>query len=398
MLTHRLKAFMLTMLVAILVLSCDERPTDVDSMPSEDSAMELLPPQVVIVPKLPEQVRILSINNSIIYYNSQDTVFNNIASAMGKDAIWVKHTLLGQSLSTHWNEGDGLTENGTPSAKMMVRSAAWSHIILQEQSALSRTDPETFLSNLRKWVEYIRENCPNPYAIIIVPVNWPYSNDWENYSNYSKTFAANYKRAAQELGVSICPVGDAYNDAVATEGISEAETWFVDMCHPTLKASYMAACMEYGLIFGEDPAHVTYLPDGMSANEARKMRSYASRALKAYENVVDQHAGKIRYSNRNDRFPEDTECTFIVSGGGNLDSENVLTIDGTQGDFIVTATYDHFRTTAHVKVAEAVTDDVPPYTAWIIDRNRPPTPLTSWEFQVDFLKELRESKNPLNRY
>lgn len=33
---------------------------------------------------------------------------------MGKDASWTRHTLLGKSLATHWDEGDGLAADGTP--------------------------------------------------------------------------------------------------------------------------------------------------------------------------------------------------------------------------------------------------------------------------------------------
>ena len=117
---------------------------------STPTTMTLQPADVVLVPELPEQVKVLSLNNSLIYYNDQDAVFNNIAADMGKDAIWAKHTLLGKSLKNHWDEGDGIAEDGNPGAKMLVRSEAWSHIILQEQSSLPRTDIETFRANVKQ--------------------------------------------------------------------------------------------------------------------------------------------------------------------------------------------------------------------------------------------------------
>ncbi len=123
---------------------------------STPTTMTLQPADVVLVPELPEQVKVLSLNNSLIYYNDQDAVFNGIAQAMGKDANWTKHTLLGKSLKTHWDEGDGVAEDGNPGAKMLVRSEAWSHIILQEQSSLPRTDVETFRANVKRGVDYIR--------------------------------------------------------------------------------------------------------------------------------------------------------------------------------------------------------------------------------------------------
>lgn len=343
-----------------ITMSLADGSFTMERIPSVATTMELLPSDVVMVPRLPEQVKVLSLNNSLIHYNDQDAVFNSIAQSMGKNASWTKHSLLGKSLNAHWTEGDGLAADGTPGAKMLVRSDAWSHIILQEQSSLPRTDPETFLRNVENWVGYIRENCPNPNAIVIVPINWPYSSDWDNFASFSKTFAANTRRAALEHGVTICPVGEAYANVAATD-LTEAATWFSDDRHPTPKATYMAACMEYGLIFGEDPATIN-TDGGLSASEAALMRSYASDALNNYENVVDQTAGQIHYSNRIfDQFgmeiPSESEFEWTTTGGGSL-ADGVFTIDGTNGEYTVTADNGQFNGTAQVVVADAVTEVV----------------------------------------
>ena len=262
---------------------------------STPATMTLQPANVVLVPELPEQVKVLSLNNSLIYYNDQDAVFNGIAQAMGKDANWTKHTLLGKSLKTHWDEGDGVAEDGNPGAKMLVRSEAWSHIILQEQSSLPRTDIETFRANVKRWVDYIREYCPNPNAIIILPINWAYSGDWENYTAFNSTFVKNYQDVALDLGVTLCPVGVAYQAVYDNEGSQGTLTWFLDDRHPTLKATYMAAAMEYGLIYGEDPANITWAPSGITSADAAAMRQYASTALNGFTNYVDHTAGQVHY-------------------------------------------------------------------------------------------------------
>jgi hypothetical protein len=70
--------------------------------PDEPSVMQsvtLMPANVTLVPQLPEKVKVLSLNNSLIHYNNQDFMFNDIATAMGKDAHWTKHTLLGKPRS-----------------------------------------------------------------------------------------------------------------------------------------------------------------------------------------------------------------------------------------------------------------------------------------------------------
>ncbi|MBR3729208.1 MAG: hypothetical protein IKN10_09540 [Muribaculaceae bacterium] len=330
---------------------------------STPATMTLQPANVVLVPELPEQVKVLSLNNSLIYYNDQDAVFNGIAQAMGKDANWTKHTLLGKSLKTHWDEGDGVAEDGNPGAKMLVRSEAWSHIILQEQSSLPRTDIETFRANVKRWVDYIREYCPNPNAIIIVPVNWAYSGDWENYTAFNATFVKNYQDVALDLGVTLCPVGVAYQEVYDLEGSAGTLTWFLDDRHPTLKATYMAAAMEYGLIYGVDPMEITWAPSGLSSDDAAAMRGYASRALNGFTNYVDHTAGQVHYKvTVRDQFGMEidapTPVEMTLSDGGDIDANLVFTSNGTNGEYTVTATTGDFTQNATVKVATALTEVV----------------------------------------
>ncbi len=330
---------------------------------STATTMTLQPADVVLVPELPEQIKVLSLNNSLIYYNDQDAVFNAIAAAMGKNATWTKHTLLGKSLRTHWDEGDGVAEDGNPGAKMLVRSEAWSHIILQEQSSLPRTDIETFRANVKRWVDYIREYCPNPNAIIIVPINWAYSGDWANYTAFNNTFLKNYQDVALDLGVTLCPVGLAYQAVFDTEGATGTNTWFLDDRHPTLKATYMAAAMEYGLIFGEDPAAITYAPSDLSGTDATSMRTYASNALNGFTNYVDHTAGKVHYKvTVRDQYGMEIgpaePVVMTLSDGGNIDENNVFTSNGTNGTFNVNATTGNFSADATLKVATAETEVV----------------------------------------
>ncbi|MDO4320318.1 MAG: hypothetical protein Q4C34_07055 [Bacteroidales bacterium] len=339
---------------------------------SAPSTMQLDPAEVILTPTNPASVKILSLNNSLIHYNDQDFVFNDIARAMGKDAVWTKHTNLGKPLSYHWGEGDGLAEDGTPGAKMMVRSEAWSHIILQEQSSLPRTDPETFRNSVKQWIDYIREYCPNPNAVIILPVNWAYSSDWSNFSDYNHRFIDNYAAIAAELGCVVCPVASAYDNVYRTEGAEGARTWFSDDRHPTPQATYMAACMEYGIIFGEDPATIT--TDGtLAADVAASMRSYASQAVNGYVNAIDHTAATIRFSARifddfGIEMPADGDVTYTVDGGGTISPDGVFVSDGTRGTFTVTATAGSFTRTARITVADHETVVIT-YPAIVLNEN-----------------------------
>ena len=294
-----------------------------------------------------------------------------VAAAMGKNASWTRHTRLGKSLNYHWEEGDGLAEDGTPGAKMMVRSDAWTHIILQEQSGLPRTNVESFRASMKLWVDYIREYCPNPNAIIIVPMNWAYSGDWTNFTAYNNTFLQNYQSVARELGVTLCPVARAYQSAYDKEGETEINSWFLDDRHPVDKSAYMAACMEYGLIFGEDPTTISYRPSTVAEADAAKMRSYASEALQNFTNYVDHTAGKVRLTAVTlDQFGMEIDApadlAYSVDNSGTLQDNTTFVSNGTEGTFTVTAQNSLYNTQAVIKVAQAETE-VPIYTS--IDLN-----------------------------
>lgn len=374
---------------ATLLLQSVDKP---DEGPSVATALQILPADVVLVPEVPEKVRVLSLNNSLIYYNDQDAVFNAMAKTMGKDAAWTKHTLLGKSLNAHWNEGDGLAADGTKGAKMMVRSEAWTHIILQEQSALPRTDAKTFRENVSKWIGYIRQYCPNPNAVIIVPMNWAYGGDWTNYTNFNTAFDNSYQAMAQELGVVVCPVGRAYQDVYEREGSEATLTWFLDDRHPTLKATYMAACMEYATIFGADPTTITYVPDGMTADEAQSMRQYAKRAVEGYQNVVNHQQKTINYQvtvvDQYGRPMEADPITANVSEGATLSPDYVFTTTADEGTFTLNATSGSFSAKANVTVAKAVTDFVP-YASITLDNE-----VTSATENFDTMAQEGEAQLP----
>lgn len=230
-----------------------------------------------VMPVKAEAVKVLSINNSLIDYNDQYAMFNSIAAEMGKDATWTKHTNLGKTLAYHFNE-DPLV----PNAKETVAGTAWTHIILQEQSTLPRTNFTQFRSNVETWVTYIRENCPNPDVVIILPINWPFSND-ANYQADKNTLVANYRSVADEFGLTLCPVAIAYGNYQIDHPSTLAADLYTDDRHPTQAATYLACCMEYGVIFGENPNTITWKPGALSETKAATMRTYAQEAYEWIE-------------------------------------------------------------------------------------------------------------------
>lgn len=219
-----------------------------------------------------QELKILSLNNSLIDFNNQAAMFNEMAKAEGVDAVWNKRTQLGRTLLFHYND---------PLSKQMVSSAPWDVIILQEQSSLPRNHPEILMESVKLWKLFIMENCPNKEVTIILPMNWVYSTEWDRYAAETKKLRDSYEAVARDIpGIRICYIGQAYQDILDREGQEKAAGLYSDDRHPTPIATYLAACMEFSLMTGKEPTEIKYVPKGIRAEDATLMRKIAADNMK----------------------------------------------------------------------------------------------------------------------
>ncbi len=265
-----------------------------DAVMPEIDRLVVHPAYVTLVPELPDTVRVLSLNNSLIEWNQQDEIFNAMAAAMGRQATWQRHSLIGQTLQNHWEEA------GEQSARALIASTPWTHIILQDWSNLSLTDIEGFRQNVRQWVDFIRQTCPNPDAVIILHQNQGYlsyfgdGSTW-NYAEAVEETAANCWRVAAELGVTVCPTSMAFGYVAATDGEMAARMLYSDNTHPSPAGSYLDAAIEYATIFNEDPRNITYRPSLGSNLTHAQLLAAASKAHSEYADAVSHHAATVEF-------------------------------------------------------------------------------------------------------
>ncbi|MDR1591603.1 MAG: hypothetical protein LBS16_01785 [Prevotellaceae bacterium] len=304
---------------------------------SEPTTLKVRPENAMLLTAVPEEVTILSLNNSLIDYNDQYLVFESLATSMGKDADWTKCTRLGESLRQHYEASDG-------SSKTAVRSQQWTHIILQEQSSKPRTDVEDFLASVRLWVDYIRENCPNPNAKILLPVNWAYT-DSESWSDDVNVLYANYRSVAQELGVSLVPLALAYDLIYTTDGEEAKNALYSDNRHPTMLATYLAACAEYAAIYNETPVGSIYKPDAITQDQATNMQNMAWSTWQTHKpnETVDDFTGTVKYVGKvydqyNNLMNETVSFDWTVDAGGTITTDGLFTGNATEGAYTVNAT------------------------------------------------------------
>lgn len=317
------------------------------------TVIDINPKNATLLTDFPEELSILSLNNSLIDYNDQPSIFNQLVQSAGKRAVWTKQTRLGQSLLYHYQENDG----AEPAARTVVSSKAWTHIILQEQSNKPITNYQGFFESVRLWVDYIKANCPNPNARVILMLNWPYSTSSDYAGDYA-TLYANYKLIAEELGIMICPAATAFNLVRTTDG--DHARLYTDDRHPSPLASYLSACTFYSTFFNSSPIGLTYKLSDISQADATRMQNRAWEAFQSHTDVVNDIEGTIRYKvNILDQFnrpiTEPSTLNWSVTGGGSLNN-GVFSSNGENGSFTVTVQSGTVQNSANISVIKLEDD------------------------------------------
>ena len=223
-----------------------------------------------------QSVHILSLNNSLIDYNNQPMMFNEMVRVMGKDAEWNARTQLGRTLLYHYND---------PVSRSLAMSGKWDYIILQEQSSLPKDYPEILMQSVMLWKRALLETLDGSNVpTIILPMNWAYNGDWNHFKESSAKLRRSYRDVCREIpGIIVCPIGLAYEQLFDRKGAEVCSQLYTDNRHPSLKASYLASCMEYAVIFQESPLDITYVPQGLSETDALAMRELAESALSEWD-------------------------------------------------------------------------------------------------------------------
>jgi len=214
-----------------------------------------------------DTLKVLFIGNSYTYYNDMPLMFANLAQSANRPVITGQSTPGGYTLEQH-------TQNTTTIE--MINQGIWYYVVLQEQSQIPT-------------IEYWRYNSMYPAArrldSLIVGNNesTAFFMTWgrkyggmQSYNGYSSpefrdffhmqdSLRSAYTEIANELSATLCPVGMAWAQAKRADSL--VNLWESDNSHPTLKGSYLTACIFYCVFFDSSPVGLPYT-GGLSQEEA----------------------------------------------------------------------------------------------------------------------------------
>jgi hypothetical protein len=146
------------------------------------------------------------------------------------------------------------------------------------QEDIPETTVADFREYARKFVEEIRKNHGRPVLFMA----WAYpKRNWISMAEIAQA----HRDAAKELNVDVAPVGLAWEQA--SKQRPELNLFGPDHEHPSIYGTYLATCVIYATIYGQNPGGLAYFPAGVTSDEAAFLQRIA------WQTVQDYGAGRV---------------------------------------------------------------------------------------------------------
>ncbi|MCK5765156.1 MAG: hypothetical protein KAH26_04190 [Bacteroidales bacterium] len=218
---------------------------------------------------------ILLIGSSYFNYNSLANLIQNLADSSSVSIYIEMHGQNGLYLSDH-------ASSSSTEAKINERD--WDYIVLQGVGVLMAY-PDHFIHHpvypaLITLRDKITANCESTRMVFCLP--WAFEDGMTWYSNWTDTFEDmqwhiydNTLLYSEEIGFEIAPVGWAWYAVLEAYNYPLHYLHMSDWNHPSLRGSYLMACVIYSTVFQESTVGIPY-HGGIAEDEADYYQMVAS--------------------------------------------------------------------------------------------------------------------------
>lgn len=230
-------------------------------------------------------VSILFIGSSYFNYNNLPGLINELAVASNQELHIDQNIPGGLYLADH-------VENATTLAKIKERD--WDYVILQGVGRLTAY-PETYKPSdivyqaILSLSNTIKTNCATSIIVFCMPWAFEDGMTWieggtDLFKDMQIKIYDNTLHYSSQIGFSIAPVGWAWLDVLEEMNYPLHYLHLSDWNHPSIKGSYLTACVVYSTIFRELPISDA-LPENLTVEEASYFKEVAiSTVLDSNEN------------------------------------------------------------------------------------------------------------------
>ncbi|MCB9595594.1 MAG: hypothetical protein H6719_22930 [Sandaracinaceae bacterium] len=154
-----------------------------------------------------------------------------------------------------------------------VADPEWTHVVLQEKSTGTLHDAPDYHRYVRALGERVRGEVLLYETWARRPGHEVYRWGWSGKrpSTMRRRVRAELELAARDLRARIVPVGTAWERCM--ERYPDLDLYDADGHHASAIGSHLAACTFYAFLSGRDAAQSDFLPPGVDADAARRVRA-----------------------------------------------------------------------------------------------------------------------------
>ena len=266
--------------------------------------------------------KVFFIGNSYTSYNNLPGLVSSMANADGNTLTFDTHLQGGALLSHHVVN---------PIILNKIAADDWDFVVLQEQSQAPSFPDGQVATIVYPFAEILVDSIysNNECSIPLFYNTWGRETgdqQWDGINTFEKMntrlFNAYTYMADQAEGM-MSPVGIGFShikqDGAAVVGFSDLYSG--DGSHPTIKGSYLAACIFNNIIFNGTSSGNTFLPAGVNANEAEYLQNVADYVVYNVDSVQIDYRVAALTNNTFTNTLSGADVTFIPSiTEGNFES------------------------------------------------------------------------------
>lgn len=197
----------------------------------------ILAASLFLLQPAPEPARILFIGNSLTYQNDLPGMVSMLARSVGRKLVCESISLPDYGLEEHWKSGD---------AGEAIARGKWDIVVLQQGPSAEPASRRLLVDYTKRFDAEIKKAGARTALYMV----WPSRQRRGDFAAVSQS----YRAAADAVGATLVPVGDAWRAAWAID--SKLPLYAADNLHPSGVGSYLAALVVYRHLLG-GPAPAT---------------------------------------------------------------------------------------------------------------------------------------------
>lgn len=275
--------------------------------------------------------KVLFIGNSYTGVNNLPEVIKNLAASNNDTLTYTANTPGGCTFSQHLQN----------QSATYIQQGGWDYVVLQEQSQLPSFPDSQFYSECYPYAQdlcqMINQYCPEAEPVFYMTwgrkngdsQNCPYFTPLCTYEGMDSLLYLRYMIMAEDNEAWVSPVGKLWH--YLRDNHPEIELYSTDESHPSEAGTYAAACAFYSILFGKNPATLSYNYN-IGEQVAEKIRKSAK--LVVYDSLAKwkfETPSQITQTTENDIisiWPNPATDVVYIKDVEQVENIQVFTSDG----------------------------------------------------------------------